>query len=134
MYIERECLSRRIFSREHKCLKINNFRVTESRFNAHITLPKPLSQDKEVYINLLRETFMRTMKKFLMKYEKDKIKMCLTDKSNNHALIGNEEYFEMGMEHTKKDKKVTLEEAMNLARDDKNKLSSAMIGSRRLWQ
>ena len=133
MYIERECLSRRIFSREYKCLKINNFRVTESRFNAHITLPKPLSPNKEFYINLRRETFMRTMKKFLKKYEKDKIKMniskrqhkdykrimkrlkngefkmCLTDKSNHHAVIGNEEYLEMGREHTKKDKKVALE-------------------------
>ena len=123
MYLERDCLSRRIFSREHKCLKINNFRVTESRFNAHITLPKPLSPDKEVYINLRRETFMRTMKKFLKKYEKDKIKMniskkqykgikrimkrltngefkmALMDKSNHHAVICNEEYLEMGSEY-----------------------------------
>ena len=141
MYIERECLNRKIFSREHKCLKINNFRVTESRFNAHITLPKPLSPDKEVYINLRRETFMRTMKKFLKKYEKEKIKMniskqqfrgykklmkrlkdgefkmCLTDKSNHHAVIGNEEYLEMGREHTKKDKKITLDEAIKIARE-----------------
>ena len=28
MYIKRECLSRRIFLREYKCLKINYFRVT----------------------------------------------------------------------------------------------------------
>ena len=73
------------------------------------------------------------MKKFLKKYEKDKIKMniskrqykgykrimkrlkngefkmALTDKSKHHTVIGNKEYLEMGSEHTKKDKKVTLE-------------------------
>ena len=84
---------------------------------------------------------MRTMTKFLKKYEKEKIKMniskhqlkgykrimkrlkdgefkmCLTDKSNHHAVIGNEEYLEMGREHTKKDKKITLDEAINLERE-----------------
>ena len=44
-------------------------------------------------------------------------KMCLTDKSNHHAVIGNKEYLEMGKEHTKKDKKITLEEAINVARE-----------------
>ena len=44
-------------------------------------------------------------------------KMCLTDKSNHHAVIGNEEYLEMGREHTKKDKKITLDEAIKVARE-----------------
>ena len=43
-------------------------------------------------------------------------KMALTDKSNHHTMIGNEEYLEMGSEHTKTDKKITLEEAKNLAK------------------
>ena len=43
--------------------------------------------------------------------------MCLMDKSNHHAVIGNKEYLEMGRKHMKRDKKVTLEEAMNLARE-----------------
>ena len=37
------------------------------------------------------------------------IKMALMDKSNHHVVIGNQEYFEMGSEHTKQDKRVTLE-------------------------
>ena len=43
--------------------------------------------------------------------------MALTDKSNHHVVIGNEEYLEMGGEHTKKNKNVSLEEAKNLARE-----------------
>ena len=43
--------------------------------------------------------------------------MCLEDKSNHHAVIGNEEYLEMGREHMKKYKKVILEEAIDLARE-----------------
>ena len=64
-FIEREAEMCKIFSREHKCLRLNNLRVTDSKFNAHITLPKALSQDKEVYINLRRETFTKTMKRYL---------------------------------------------------------------------
>ena len=130
----------RIFSREHKCLRMSNFCVTNSRINVHITLPKVLPADKEVYINLKRETFMKTMKKYLKKYKQTKIKMNITrkqykgyrrimrrlkngefkmaliDKSNNSAVIGFEEYLKIGGEHMKKDKKVTLEEAKNLAK------------------
>ena len=51
-FIEREAEMCRIFSREHKCIRMNNLRVIDSRFNAPITLPKALSQDKEVYANL----------------------------------------------------------------------------------
>ena len=47
-FIEKEAEMRRIFFREHKCIRINNLRVTDSRLNTHITLPKALSQDKEV--------------------------------------------------------------------------------------
>ena len=139
-FIEREAEMRKVFSREHKCLKLSNMRVTDSKFNAHITLPKALSQDKEVYINLRRETFTKTMKKYLKKYELNKIKMnmtkkqvrgykklkkrlkrnefkmCQTDKSNHLAMIANEKYNEMGEEHTSKDRKITLEKAMELAK------------------
>merc|ERR1712112_748864 len=104
--------------------KLSNMRVTDSKFNAHITFPKALSQDKEVYINLRRETFTKTMKRYLKKYEQNKIKMnmtkkqvrgykklkkrlkrnefkmCQTDKSNHLAMIANEKYNEMGEEHT----------------------------------
>merc|ERR1711954_130658 len=113
-FIEREAEMQKIFSREHKCLRLNNLCVTDSKFNAHITLPKPLSQDKEVYINLRRETFTKTMKRYLKKYELNRIKMnmskkqfrgykklkkrlkkhefkmCQTDKSNHLAMIANE--------------------------------------------
>merc|ERR1712112_709836 len=123
-FIEREAEMRKVFSREHKCLKMSNMRVTDSKFNAHITLPKTLSQDKEVYINLRRETFTKTVKRYLKKYELNKIKMnmmkkqvrgykklkkrlkrnefkmCQTDKSNHLAMIANEKYNEMGEEHT----------------------------------
>ena len=139
-FIKREAEMRKIFSREHKCLKLSNMRVTDSKFNAHITLPKALSQDKEVYINLRRETFTKTMKRYLKKYELNKIKMnmtkkqvrgykklkkrlkrnefkmCQTDKSNHLAMIANEKYNEMGEEHTSKDRKITLEKAMELAK------------------
>ena len=36
-FIKREAEMRRIFSREHKCIRMNNLQVTDSRFNAHIT-------------------------------------------------------------------------------------------------
>ena len=77
-FIKREAEMRRIFSREHKCIRMNNLQVTDSRFNAHITLPKAMSQDKEVYNNLRRETFMKTMKIYLKKYEQNKIKMNIS--------------------------------------------------------
>ena len=79
-FIERQNLMRTIFSREHKCIKMSNFGVTDSRFNAHITLPKVLPADKEVYIHLRRETFMKTMKKYLKKYEKNRIKINVTSR------------------------------------------------------
>ena len=115
--------------------------MTDSKFNAHITLPKPLSQDKEVYINLRRETFTKTMKRYLKKYELNRIKMnmtkkqfrgykklkkrlkkhefkmCQTDNKSNHlAMIANEKYDKMGEEHTSKDRKITLEKALELAK------------------
>ena len=106
----------KIFSREKKCIKMNNLQVTDSRFNAHITLPKAMSQDKEVYNNLRRETFTKTMKRYLNKYEQNKIKMNIStrqfrgykkikkrlkkhefkmvqmDKSNHLAMIENSKY------------------------------------------
>merc|ERR1711954_25971 len=148
-FIEKKAEMRRLFSREHKCIRLNNLRVMDSRFNAHITLPKALQQDKEVYINLRREVFTRTMKKYLKKYERNKIKMNLTkkqfrgykklkkrlknnefkmaqtDKSNHLAMIDYGKYKEMGSEHTSKDCKISLEEAMELAK--KNDQHTSML-------
>ena len=94
--------------------------MTDSKFNAHITLPKPLSQDNEVYINLRRETFTKTMKRYLKKYKLNRIKMnlskkqfrgykklkkrlkkhefkmCQTDKSNHLTMMGNENIMKWG--------------------------------------
>ena len=54
-FIEREAKMRR----EHKCIRMNNLRVIDSRFNTPITLPKALSQEKEVYINPRPKTFIK---------------------------------------------------------------------------
>merc|ERR1711954_45828 len=140
-FIEKEAEMRRIFSREYKCVKLNNLRVTDSRFNAHISLPKALPQDKEIYINLRRETFTKTMKKYLKKYETKKVKMNIskkqfrgykklkkrlknhefklaqTDKSNHLAIIENESYNKREEEHTSKDLRISLDKAMDLAKD-----------------
>ena len=83
---------------------------------------------------------MKTMKKYLKKYEKNRIKMnitnrqfkgykklkkrlkngefkmAMTDKSNHLAVIENEMYIKMGKEHTSKDQKISLDEAMDLTK------------------
>ena len=67
-------------------------------------------------MNILKRQF-KGYKRIMMRLKNGEFKMALTDKSNHHEVIGNQEYFEMGSEHTKKDKKVSLEEAINLARE-----------------
>ena len=42
--------------------------------------------------------------------------MAMADKSNHLAVIENEVYLKMGKEHTSKDRKITLDEAMDLAK------------------
>ena len=58
----------------------------------------------------------RGYKKLKKRLKKHEFKMCQTDKSNHLAMIANEKYNEMGEEHTSKDRKITLEEAMELAK------------------
>ena len=89
------------------------------------------------------------MRKYLKKYEKNRIKMnvtnrqfkgykklkkwlkngefkmAMTDKSNHLAVIENVKYLEMGDEHTSKDCKISLDDAMALAK--KNYQHTSML-------
>ena len=127
---------RQVLDRISKNLKMYHFRVTDSKFNSHITLPKALHQDQEVYINLRRTRWtarkieyfrrleknrmkMNLKKKQLKGYRKltkrlknKEFKMCQTDKSNRLVPVPNDVYLEMGKEHTEKDKECTMEEAL----------------------
>ena len=90
---------------------------------------------------------MKTMKKYLKKYEKNSIKMnvtnrqfkgykklkkwlknrqfkmAMTHKSNHLAVIENEMYLKMGEEHTVKDSKISLDDAMDLAKKNNQHMS-----------
>merc|ERR1711954_425611 len=76
---------------------------------------KKYKKDK-IKINITKRQY-KGYKRIMKILKNGEFKMALTDKSNHHAVIGNEEYLEMGSEHMKKDKKVTQEEAINLARE-----------------
>merc|ERR1711954_185841 len=56
---------------------------------------------------------------------KKRLKMAQTDKSNHLAMIDYGKYKEMGSEHTSKDRKISLEEAMELAK--KNDQHTSML-------
>ena len=139
--IYKEQLMRRVFTREHQCINMSNFRPTDSKHNAHIVLPKALSTLKEVYINLRREKYMATLARYLKRLEgkkiqmnmtnkqhkgylklqkrlkKNEFKLCETDKTNNFVAIDNDDYLKMGEEHTSKDKEVTLDTALNFQKE-----------------
>ena len=70
----------------------------------------------KIKINISKRQY-KGYKRIMKRLKNGEFKMALPDKSNHHAIIGNKEYLEMGSEHMKKDKKVTLEETINLARE-----------------
>ena len=68
-----------------------------------------------IKMNLSKKQF-KGYKKLKKRLKKHEFKMYQTDKSNHLAMIANEKYNEMGEEHTSKDRKITLEEALELAK------------------
>ena len=75
-------------------------------------------------MNVTKRQF-RGYKKIKKRLKNHEFKIAQRDKSNYLTMIDNSKYNEMGNEHTSKDRKITLDEAMDLAK--KNDQDSSMM-------
>ena len=73
--IRKQKIVRQVLDRNSRTLKMTNFRVTDSKFNPHITLPKALHQEEEVYINLRMTRWTARKKEYFKRLIKNQRNM-----------------------------------------------------------
>ena len=137
--IMEEGLSQQIYCREARTISMAKMRVTNSRLNAHITLPTLDSVEDEAHINLRTGKFGQVARKFytdstneglvasnLTQVELDGLEsiqrrlkkgtmvMLQTDKSGRLCPTGKDEFIEMGRSHTVKDREISRAEAYKM--------------------
>merc|ERR1711954_337608 len=74
-------------------------------------------EKNKIKMSLTKKQF-KGYKKLKKRLKNNEFKMAQTDKSNHLAMIDYGKYKEMGSEHTSKDHKISLEEAMELAKEN----------------
>ena len=147
----KETRERQIYDRKTNTINLSKFRATDSKVNAHITLPAPLPVDKEALINLRINAFNNIARDY---YERDtenglstmnlpaealdgkesierrvkkkELVMLQTDKSGKMVPTEYDSYIRMGEEHTRKDRLITRAEAHRLHREQDNHSSQLM--------
>ena len=132
---EEEARTRQIFCPIEKTYDERNRRVTDLVECSRVTLPKPISIEREAQIEMRRtlhekifQEYRREMcnekgeqesnlteeeekglKTLQRRIQKEDIVIMKTDKSGKMSVTTKEEYLEMGKEHTQNDKKVGRE-------------------------
>ena len=137
---EIEAKARQVFDPVDKTYDARKRRVTDLQECTRITLPKPLSTQEEVNLEMRRTTQHEIFRKFINKNtdkngamrsnltedEKSGLKslqkrinnreliILKTDKSSKFAVTSEQEYLKMGQEHTSKDREITRQELIEI--------------------
>ena len=136
---------RQIYDRKGNVINLSKFKATDSRHNAHITLPAPLTADREALINIrlnryekiaeeyhdketenglttpnLPEEALEGLESIQKRMKKKEIIMLQTDKSGKLVPTDYNSFERMGEEHTSKDKLISRMEANKIHREQDN--------------